>query len=48
MAAEFDYDELIRLTESVPPPTVVVCCDRESAQALVRWMDENYPEDLDG
>lgn len=48
MEAEFDYDELIRLMESAPPPTAVICHDRESAYALVQWMDENYPEDANG
>lgn len=52
MADDFDYDELIRLMESAPPPTAVICRDRESAYALVRWMDENWSEaedeDVDG
>lgn len=48
MADEFNYDELIRLVESAPPTNIVVCRDRESAEALLYWIAENFPEDLDG
>lgn len=48
MVAEFDYDQLIQLVESAPPANVLVCRDRESAEALLYWIAENCPEDVDG
>lgn len=45
MDDDFDYDELLRLAESAPEVSAVVCRDRESAEVLVNWINENFPNE---